>query len=117
MPDESAAANDAAMGKPTFAALNTTSPDNRPLEARKHSPKSVWFRAAIPIALSTALCRPTSSANATSEPSALQIAAACTPPVFLKTSALKLSWLTELKTTSALTVSLDFILLGFLVYW
>jgi hypothetical protein len=60
MPESSAAAREATIGKPTFAALKTMSPDKRPLEARKHSLKSVWFSAATPIALSTALCLPTS---------------------------------------------------------
>ena len=70
MPEDNAADSDAIIGKPTFAALNTTSPDMRPLKAKKQSARSTSFRAAMPITLSTALCLPTSSANATSVPSA-----------------------------------------------
>ena len=66
IPEESAAAKEATIGKPTFAALKATSPDMRPLKAKKHSPKSTLPKAAIPITLSTALCLPTSSAKATS---------------------------------------------------
>ena len=71
IPEESAVANEATIGKPTFAALNATSPDMRPLKAKKHVLKSTLLKAAMPITLSTALCLPTSSANATREPSPL----------------------------------------------
>jgi len=71
IPEESAAANEATMGKLTFAALKATSPDMRPLKAKKHSPKSTLPNAANPITLSTALCLPTSSARATNAPSPL----------------------------------------------
>ena len=71
MPEERAAAREAIMGKPTFAALKATSPDMRPLNAKKQPSKSTLLKAAIQITLSTALCLPTSSANATSEPSLL----------------------------------------------
>ena len=71
IPEERAADKEATMGNPTFAALNATSPDMRPLKATKHTPKSTLFKAAIPITLSTALCLPTSSAKETNEPSLL----------------------------------------------
>jgi len=68
MPESIAAAKEATIGKPTFAALRIMSPVNRPLNARKHSLKSVLSNAPMPIVLSTALWRPTSSANATRSP-------------------------------------------------
>ena len=66
MPEDRADDNEAIIGKPTFAALKTTSPDIRPLKAKKHSPKSTRSKAVMPITLSTALCLPTSSAKAIS---------------------------------------------------
>jgi len=71
MPESIAAAKEATIGKPTVAALRAMSPVNRPLNVRKHSLKSVLFKASIPITLSTALCLPTSSAKATRFPSLL----------------------------------------------
>jgi len=68
MPESIAAAKEATTGKPTLAALRTMSPVNRPLKARKHSLKSVLFKAPMPITLSTALWRPTSSAKAIRSP-------------------------------------------------
>jgi len=55
MPESSAAAKEATIGKPVLAALKTMSPVSLPLKARKHSLKSILFNAAIPITLSTAL--------------------------------------------------------------
>jgi hypothetical protein len=38
-PESDAAPKEATIGKPSFEALKTTSPDNLPVEVRKHSPK------------------------------------------------------------------------------
>jgi hypothetical protein len=59
------------------------SPDNRPVEVKNKFEKFNFLMAATPITLSTALWRPTSSAKASSKPSELYNAAACTPPVCL----------------------------------
>jgi len=68
MPESIAAAKDATIGKLTLAALMIMSPVNLPLNVTKHSLKSVLFKAPMPITLSTALWRPTSSAKATRFP-------------------------------------------------
>ena len=67
-PESKAAPNEDTIGIPTFAALKIISPDKRPVEAKNNSPNSISLMAAIPITLSTALCRPTSSAIATCNP-------------------------------------------------
>jgi len=60
IPEESAAEREATIGNPTLAALKATSPEIRPLKAKKTIFKIDPVESAIPITLSTALCRPTS---------------------------------------------------------
>ena len=60
-PESKAAPNEDTIGIPTLAALKMISPDKRPVEAKNNSPNLISLMAAIPITLSTALWRPTSS--------------------------------------------------------
>jgi hypothetical protein len=108
MPESIAAAIEATIGKPTVADFMTMSPVNLPVEARKHFPRSALLMIAMPMALSTALWRPISSAKATRVPFSSKIAAAWTPPVFRKTGA-EFSLLTQASIVSALTLKLDLI--------
>ena len=54
-PESRAAPRDATIGIPTSADLKMISPDNRPVEVKNRLPKARFFKAAIPITLSTAL--------------------------------------------------------------
>jgi hypothetical protein len=76
----------ASTGMPAIAAFWTSSNDARPDTISTVPPSGTRpSNSAQPVALSTALCRPTSSRTTSSSPAAVKMPAACRPPVDSKT--------------------------------
>ena len=93
-------ASETTTGTSTFAALLTISEDSLPVEARIVCSRLMRFRAASPMTLSIVLCLPISSEKTKISPLLSSKAAACVPPVLLKTAALESKIFVAFRTVS-----------------